>query len=113
MWATRAEAALQAQIIDLQKRLDRAQDENRALLDRLLQKNNVAPVSESPKSTQPVIEVISPSGAVPPEMQDAVRDSWVQEEADYVAMTQGLDADRARQEAMKRFTEMYATGMRQ
>lgn len=112
MWRTRAEAALEAQIADLQKRLDRAQDENRALLDRLLQRHNVAPMSEPPKASAPVIEVISPSGTVPPEMQDAVRESWVQEEAEYVATMQGLDAARARQEAVRRFTEMYATGMR-
>lgn len=113
MWRTRAEAVLEAQVADLKQRLDREQDEKRALLDRLLARNNVSPINEPPKATAPVIEIISPFGSVTPEMEVAVQESAIAEEAGYLMETQGLDAQRAQQEARKRFTEMYAVGMRQ
>ena len=101
-------ALLQAQIADLQKRLNASEKERRALTDRLLEKHNVAPLApEAPRPEVRTVEVLSPYGVVPPEMEDAVRASWVKEETEYIQMTEGLDEERARLLAERRFTEQH------
>lgn len=102
-------ALLQAQIADLQKRLDRADKERKVLLDRLLAKNNIEPVSPPevrPEMPRPV-EVLHPFGVLPPEAVDAVRESWVREEMEYIEMNEGVTGERARALAEQRFSEQH------
>ena len=91
--------ALERQIDDLTKRLSEADAERRELLDRLLEKNNYQPIrqsaAESTPQEKPVVQLISPFNAIPPEAQDAIKESWLREETEYVMATQGLDLDRA------------------
>jgi hypothetical protein len=88
--------ALESQIADLKERLEKADRERQSLLDRLLEKHNVMPII--PPAPQPAaIEVIHPYGVLTPDVDDAVRESWLQEEMQHIRMTQGIeDPERLR-----------------
>lgn len=92
--------ALERQIDDLQRRLSDAETERRELLDRLLERNNYQPIrqsaAESETQEMPVVQLISPFNSIPLEAQDAIKESWLREETEYVMMAQGLDEPRAR-----------------
>ncbi len=108
MFYTKAHVlALQDQIRDLQERLDKAAFRSDQLLDRLLARNNVEPVLGDIRSPQPTVEVLSPFGAIPLEAHDAIRQSWIEEEAEYIAGNEGLNAERATQEAERRYTRQH------
>lgn len=101
--------ALQAQIDDLKARLAEADTERRELLNRLLEKHNISPLvqSESGPVSQPKIEVLSPWGAIPAEAEDAIRESWLKEETQYLMGTTGIDEDRARQAAEQAYIAQH------
>lgn len=81
--------ALQAQVIALEA-------ERAALLDRLLEKRNIAPIAapEKPASV-PGVQIIAPYG-VPKEAEDAIRASWIAEETEYLQVSAGYEYERAR-----------------
>lgn len=68
---------------------------NRDLLDRLLAKNNLTPVSE-PIIKPPAAEILAPSGAADAEIQDAYKESWIREETQYLMTELGCDSGTAR-----------------
>jgi len=88
---------LRAEIARLERMLEQERAEKRELLDRLLQKNNIAPTSAaSVQPVAPVMEVISPFGsAATPEMVDSLRESWIAEEAAYLQFEQNMPTDQA------------------
>lgn len=102
--------ALEAHIVDLQTRLAAAETERQQLLDRLLEKHRVTPLAEKPAPTPaPVraVQYLAPPGINPIEVQDAIRDVWIQEETDYLIGNQGFDPVRARAEAEARYNAMH------
>lgn len=92
--------ALKLQLSDVQERLALADEERQSLLDRLLERNNYQPIrqsaAESETQERPVVQLISPFNSIPLEAQDAIKESWLREETEYVMMAQGLDEPRAR-----------------
>lgn len=117
MFFTRAHvSALEAQIADLKERLDKSERERAVLLDRLLAKNNIEPTRQvtldPPDTKRPVIEILSPFGVNPPEIEDGVRASWVAEETDYLMMVKGLDAERAKIQAEQNYLSQYQTAIK-
>lgn len=84
--------ALEVRIEDLKAQLADERKERQALLNRLLEKHNVAPITPSdPQPRTPTIEIINPYGVLTPELEDATRESWLREEMDYIRMTQGIE----------------------
>lgn len=88
--------AMQAHIDALTARNAALEAERSALLDRLLEKRNIAPIvePERPKSA-PAVQVIAPYG-MPKEAHDALRESWLAEETEYLQVSAGYDYERAR-----------------
>lgn len=101
--------ALQAQIDDLQKRLTESEAERKHLLNCLLTKNHIEPIRESAATapTLPTIQILSPTNGITPEMEDAVRQDWIAEEAAYIALGSGIDADRALQQAEQEYVRQH------
>lgn len=100
--------ALQRQIDDLKQRLSESDIERKYLLDRLLEKNNYQPIRQSAAESTPQppsLQIISPYNSIPLEAQDAIRESWIREEADYLVNQAGLDEARARIEAEARWRQ--------
>ena len=91
--------AMQAHINALTAELTAVKAERAALLDRLLEKRNIAPITEpeTPKKavSEASVQVIAPYG-VSSEMQDAVKASWIAEETEYLQVSAGYDYERAR-----------------
>lgn len=91
-------------------RLAASETERQQLLDRLLLKHNFTPVSEgasvTPRPSSP-LQYIAPPGVNPIEMQDAIRDHWLQEEADYLVNTLGFDEYRARAQAEQAYKDQH------
>jgi hypothetical protein len=98
--------ALEAQIKWLQEQLARSQQEERNLLDRLLIRANVTPMSEPLQSTKEPIQVMTPFGVLPGEMEDLVKDSWIRDEMEHW-MNQGYDEARARQVANDEYLRQH------
>ena len=106
---TYAELAFKAHIADLQQRLQQSETEKLDLLNRLLERHNVSAVGvPAPPKAEP-IQVLSPFPSMPPEMEDAVKDSWLNEETEYIIQTRGLSPDLARAEAERSFTAQHQT----
>jgi len=101
--------ALQSQIDDLQKRLSDSAAERKHLLNCLLTKNNIEPIRESatPTPSLPTIQILSPTNGITPEMEDAVRQDWIAEEAAYIALSSGIDAQRALQQAEQEYIRQH------
>lgn len=102
--------ALQAHIAELQARLAASEAERQSLLDRLLLKHNFSPIAEpeaTPASSKPALQVIAPPGVNPVEIQDAVRDVWIREEADYLIGTLGYDELRAYNQAAQSYNDQH------
>lgn len=102
--------ALRAHIAELQVRLQASEAERQQLLDRLLLKHNFTPVSEgtsvTPRPSLP-LHYIAPPGVNPIEIQDAIKDHWLQEETDYFVNTLGYDYDRARSQAEQNYKDQH------
>lgn len=106
MFHTRAHVeALNAQIEFLKGELAKSQQEVKDLLDRLLAKNNVTPLSEPIQSKEP-IQVLTPFGVLPGEMEDLVKDSWLRTEMEHW-MNEGYDETRARQIANDEYLKQH------
>lgn len=106
MLTTRAHAAdLRAQIERLAKQLEEERAERARLLDRLLERHNYAPLAEQPRAAVgPPVRIISPfGGGATPEMTEAMRESWVMEEAAYLEAEQGFAPAQAREMAEQRW----------
>ena len=103
--------ALQSQIDDLRQRLDASEQERKDLLDRLLSRNNVEPLrqSEPARATAPPIQYIAPFGVQPAEIEQPLRDSWIEEETAYVMQTTGMDWERSHAEAQRRYIGQHRT----
>lgn len=96
--------ALEAHIADLQVRLAASETERQRLLDRLLEKHRVEPLTEKAAPAQiKAVQYLAPPGVNPVEVQDAIRDVWLQEEAEYLIGQQGFEPMRARAEAEARY----------
>ena len=98
--------ALNAHIADLKDGLAKSEKEREALLDRLLARNNIAVITEEPKTqvaSNP--RVISPPWAGPADVQSAERQVWLQEETTYLMSELGYEDWRARSEAERRYEE--------
>ena len=88
--------AMQAHIETLHAQIIALEAERAALLDRLLEKRNIAPIAEHEKAERgPAVQVIAPFG-VPREAEEAIRASWLQEETEYLQVSAGYDYERAR-----------------
>ncbi len=95
---------LQDQVADLQRRLDKAEQEKLDLLNRLLERHNVTPVGAKPETpAQSPIQVLSPFPTVPPEMEEPLKDSWINEETEFIIQTRGVSPELARLEAERVF----------
>lgn len=101
--------ALQAHITELQVRLAASETERQQLLDRLLMKGNFTPITEmpAPAVAKSPLHYIAPPGVNPIEVQDAIRDHWMQEETDYLIRTFGYDEFRARDQAEQAYKDMH------
>jgi hypothetical protein len=97
--------ALEAQISRLEQLLAEEKVERRSLLDRLLSKHNVEPVQPKPQPAIPDnMQVIHPFGsAATPEMIDALKESWVNEEAQYLSAEHGMTETQAKEMAERRW----------
>lgn len=100
--------SLERQIDDLKERLRQSEAERTELLSRLLEKHNYQPLAQSAASemttSQPPIQVISPFNSIPFDAQDAIKESILKEETEYIMSEQGIDETRARALAEDRFT---------
>lgn len=106
MFYTRAHVeALNAQIEFLKGELAKSQQENKDLLDRLLLKHSVTPISEPIQSKDP-IQVLTPFGVLPGEMEDLVKDSWIRDEMEHW-INEGYDEIRARQIANDEYLRQH------
>ncbi len=100
--------ALQAHIAELQARLAASETERQELLDRLLSKNRVDPIKEAaPVPAKPALQYIAPPGVNPIEVQDGIRDVWLQEEMGYLMNELGYDPIRARNQAERAYDEQH------
>lgn len=102
--------ALESQISRLEQLLEKERTERQQLLDRLLEKRNIEPVQPKPERSSPnPIQIISPFGnAATPEMVDALKESWVQEESFYLQAEHGLPELRAREMAEQRWVSEHS-----
>lgn len=102
--------ALQAHITELQVRLAASETERQQLLDRLLQKHNFSPVgevsAEKPRPSSP-LQYIAPPGVNPVEIQDAIKDVWMNEEVGYLMNTLGYDEGRAFAQAEQSYKDQH------
>lgn len=101
--------ALEAQISRLEAQLADEKAERRSLLDTLLQKHNFAPIQPQPPVKVPDnVQVIHPFGsAATPEMVDALKDSWVSEESQYLMAEHGMADGQAREMAERRWVSEH------
>lgn len=108
--------ALEEQIAWLRDRLAEAEKEKResleaarvregSLLDRLLAKNNVAPVTEQPKPPRP--EILTPFGVAEADIQDAFRESFLREETEHIMNRDSCDEGTARAYAEQEYVARY------
>lgn len=102
-------SALKAHIAELQVRLAASEAERQALLDRLLEKNRFSPVTETApaQAASPALQYIAPPGVNPVEIQDALRDVWIQEEAMYLMNELGYADDRAWAQAKQNYEDQH------
>lgn len=79
------------------------------MLNNLLVKHNLEPIRESaaPTPSLPTIQILSPTNGITPEMEDAVRQDWIAEEAAYISLNSGIDADRAMQQAEQEYVRQH------
>jgi hypothetical protein len=102
--------ALQSHITELQVRLAASETERQQLLDRLLMKNNFTPMGEAsavtPRPSSP-LQYIAPPGVNPIEIQDAIRDVWMQEEINHLINTLGYDEYRAQAQAEQAYKDQH------
>lgn len=96
-------ATLDSQIAYLKEQIAAQKQENRELLDRLLAKNNITPVTERVIATPPQADILTPFGASDAEVQDAYKESWVREEMEYIISQLGCDEGTARGYAEREF----------
>lgn len=86
-------------------------EERADLLNRLLEKQQIRPLSEPMPAHKPPefasIPIISPFGAVDKETEDAAREAWVSDLAEGYVEDQKVDADTARQMALQEYTRRY------
>lgn len=102
--------ALKAHIDDLKQRLADSETERKALLDRLLQKRGAEPIHEAPApAAKPALQVIAPPGMALPDVQDAVRDVWIQEEVTYLMGTLGYEEGRAYAQAEQSYKDQHGS----
>lgn len=90
-------------------RLASSESERQSLLDRLLAKNRVDPIVENvpPVPKPPNFQYIAPPGINPLEIQDAMKDVWIQNEMNYFIESEGWDYDRARGQAMQNYNDQH------
>jgi hypothetical protein len=95
-----------AHIDTLKSGLDDARLRANGLLDRVLEKNNIGPVIEQPKTTaQP--DLLLPFGVNTPEAQEAYKESWVREETEFIMNRDGCDEGTARAYAEKAYVDQF------
>jgi len=103
--------ALKAHIADLTARLAASEEQNARLLDRLLLRNNVSPIQEpevaAPIAKPTALQYIAPPGVQPVEIQDAMRDVWIQDEATYLMDTLGYEEGRAWNQAQESYQQPH------
>lgn len=111
MLTTKAHADdLRAQIERLARELEAERAERARLLDRLLERHNYAPLAELPKAP-PVspVQVISPfGGGATPEMIDAMRQSFVDEEIAYLQAEHSMTPEQAQATAEREWLARHS-----
>lgn len=106
--------ALESQIAYLKERLAAIEEEKRelaqaarvreeSLLDRLLAKNNVAPIAEPPKSSTLPPDVLTPFGVTDSETAEAYKESWLREETGWIMSQLACDESTARDYAEQNY----------
>lgn len=98
-------AQAQAHIDTLRSDVDDARFRANGLLDRVLAKNNIAPVIEQPKPPQP--DILAPFGAGDAEIQAAYRESWLREETTHIMQRDGCDEGTARAYAEQEYVAQF------
>lgn len=94
-------------------RLAASETERQALLDRLLAKNRVEPVTPPVQQAKAASEprVIAPPWAGFAEVQDAQRDIFLKEETEYLMSEHDWEYGRARAEAEERYKAQYGVSV--
>lgn len=93
--------ALEAEIAWLKEQLADLTVERRQLQDRLLARANVEPITQKPQPKLPeTVQIVTPFGnGATPEIVDAMKESWMGEEAAYLMSEHGLTEEQAKVEA--------------
>ena len=104
--ATAAGSQAQAHIDTLKSDVDDARLRANGLLDRVLEKNNIAPVVEQPKSAAPP-DMMTPFGVNDAEVQAAYKESYLREETEYLMREMGCDEGTARTYAEQNYVTQF------
>lgn len=113
MLYTRAYVRLLSDTIsELRARNERLEVERSELLNRLLERRNIEPLRESTDEqtvqARSPIQIISPSSSMLPEMEDAVKNSWIREEMAYIQQIEGVEnEDVAESLANDRYVQYF------
>jgi hypothetical protein len=99
--------ALEGQIAYLKEQLGEAKKENRDLLDRLLAKHNVQPITEPAQPSTRPPDILAPFGVNDAEIQDAFKESWIREETQYIVNSLGCDEGTARTYAEQEYVARH------
>lgn len=102
--------ALKAETERLCLDLKAQREENKDLLNRLLESRQIRPLSEpmpAPRVQAPVFPVISPFQALDAETETLAREAWVNDLAEGLAVEKGVDLDTARRMALSEYTQRY------
>lgn len=103
--ATATATQAQAHIDTLKSDVDDARLRANGLLDRVLAKNNIAPVTEQPKPVQP--DILAPYGAGDADIQAAYKESWLREETEHIMNRDGCDEGTARAYAEQEYVAQF------
>jgi len=102
--------ALMAEIERLRLDLDRERTERIDLTNRLLEKNQVRPLSEpmpAPRPSGPTFDIISPFQSLDAETEKLARDAWIDDLAQGYVEEGGVDSNTARIMAEQVFTRQH------
>lgn len=104
--AIAAGSEAQAHIETLKSDIGEARIRANGLFDRVLEKHNIAPVVEPPKSVA-IPEVITPFGLAVGDAQEALKESVLREETEFIMGRDGLDEGTARMIAEQWYVGQY------
>ena len=102
--------ALQAEAERLLLTIEELKQERADLLNRLLEKSQIRPLSEpmpAPRPQAPVFPVISPFQAIDEQTEELARAAWVEDLAEGYVDEKRVDIETARRMAQSEYTRRY------